>query len=69
MVGALAPASMLLASLPIVLFAGIMTTFVIQLALDQKAGLVLRVIISLGGAIALLGIASVVFGVFAHAAG
>ena len=49
-----------LAWLPIVLVVGVLGTFVIQLGLDQKVGLVNRVIISLSGSVLILGVATAV---------
>jgi hypothetical protein len=58
LVGIFAPHSRAIGWLPIVMFGGVMATFAIQLALDEKRGLVNRVIASLGGAIILLAIAT-----------
>jgi hypothetical protein len=60
-VGVIAPAAQSIAALPIVLYSGIMATFVIQLAIDQKVGFVTRVTISLGGVIVILALATAVF--------
>jgi uncharacterized membrane protein YidH (DUF202 family) len=49
--------------MPIVLFGGVMATFVIQLALDEKTGLVNRVMASLGGSVVILAAATAVFAV------
>jgi hypothetical protein len=46
--------------LAIVLAGAILATFVIQLALPSKEGLVLRMMASIGGAVVLLAIATVV---------
>jgi hypothetical protein len=60
-VGVLTPRGDAVRWLPIVLFGGVVVTFVIQLALDQKVGLVNRVMLSLGGAVLVLAIATAVF--------
>jgi hypothetical protein len=44
--------------LPIVLYIGIMATFVIQLARTEKGGLVNRVMASIGGSVVILAIAT-----------
>jgi hypothetical protein len=62
-VGVIAPASRSLAFLPIVLYTAIMATFIVQLAIDQKIGFVTRVMISLGGAIVILTLATAVLAV------
>jgi hypothetical protein len=54
--------------LPIVLAACVLLTFTIQLALQRKEALVNRVIASIGGAVALLAIATGVLAVL-HPAG
>ncbi|MBK4348246.1 hypothetical protein [Lacisediminihabitans changchengi] len=46
--------------MPIVLIVGVLGTFVIQLGLDQKVGLVNRVIVSLSGSVVILGLATTV---------
>ena len=56
----LAPAGQRLSWMPIVLVVGVLATFVIQLALDEKTGLVNRVIISLSGSVVILGLATAV---------
>lgn len=65
LVGVFAPHSAALGWLPIVLFGGVMLTFVIQLALDEKQGLVNRVMASLGGAVVILAASTAVFAVLA----
>ncbi len=65
LVGVIAPASHTIAALPIVLYAAIMATFVVQLAIDQKIGFVTRVTISLGGAIVILVVATAVYAALA----
>jgi len=65
LVGVLSPHEMAVGWLPIIMFGGIMATFVIQLALDEKRGLVNRVMVSLGGAVAVLAIATAVFALLA----
>jgi hypothetical protein len=60
-VGLLSPRGDAIGWLPIVLFGGVIVTFVIQLALDQKVGLVNRVMLSLGGAVLVLAVATAVF--------
>lgn len=47
--------------IPIVLAATLLLTFVIQLALQRKEGLVNRVIASIGGALVVLAVATGVF--------
>ncbi len=63
LVGFLAPHSRALGWMPIVLFGGVMATFVIQLALDEKQGLVNRVTASLGGSVIVLAVATGVLAV------
>ena len=63
LVGLLAPREHYLAWLPLVLAADVLLTFCIQLAIVQKEGLVDRVMACLGGAVAILGVATVVLGV------
>jgi len=65
LVGVLAPHSTAITWIPVVLFGGIMVTFVIQLALDQKVGLVNRVTISVGGSVVILAIATGIFALIA----
>ncbi len=57
LVGLLAPADRYL-SLPMVFAAAIVVTFVIQLAVPRKEGLVLRVMASVGGAVLILAVAT-----------
>ena len=49
-----------LAWIPVVLAVVVLLTFVIQLSLQRKEGLVNRIIASIGGSLALLAIATVV---------
>lgn len=65
LVGMYAPHARAVSWIPIVMFGGIMATFAIQLALDEKRGLVNRVIVSLGGAVILLAAATGIFALFA----
>jgi hypothetical protein len=51
--------------LPIVLFVGVIATFVIQLARTEKGGLVDRVMASIGGAVVILAVATGVFALLA----
>ncbi|MEP6843849.1 MAG: hypothetical protein ABJA11_10020 [Pseudolysinimonas sp.] len=61
-VGVLAPASTRtvtsLTWLPIVLAGSVLVTFVIQLALQRKEGLVIRMMASLGGALVICAVAT-----------
>jgi hypothetical protein len=54
-----------IAWLPIVLFVGIIATFVIQLARTEKGGLVDRVMASIGGAVVILAAATGIFALLA----
>ncbi len=63
LVSVLSPDSQYLTWLPIVLAACILLTFCIQLALVQKEGLVNRMTACLGGAVLILGLATVVLGI------
>lgn len=54
--------------LPIVLVLGLIATFVIQLALDEKVGLVSRVIASLAGSVVILAVATLVLALLVLAA-
>lgn len=65
LVGLFAPLARAVGWMPIIMVGGVMATFAIQLALDEKRGLVNRVILSLGGAVILLVIST---GIFALAA-
>lgn len=67
LVGVLAPATQYLDWLPIVLAAGILVTFSVQLAAVQKEGLVNRVMASLGGSLVILAIASAILSLIAIA--
>lgn len=46
--------------IPVVAAAAVLLTFVIQLSLQRKEGLVARIIASVGGVLAILGVATVV---------
>ena len=61
----LAPADQRLGWMPIVLVVGVLATFVIQLALDEKTGLVNRAIISLSGSVVILGAVTALLPLFA----
>jgi hypothetical protein len=54
-----------IALLPVVLGAGILITFCVQLALDRKDGLVNRVMASLGGSVVILAIFTAIFAIVA----
>ncbi|MCU1549791.1 MAG: hypothetical protein JWR36_351 [Glaciihabitans sp.] len=60
LVGLLAPHSGYFGWLAIVLGASVLLTFIVQLALSQKEGLVLRMMTSIGGAVALVAIGTAV---------
>jgi hypothetical protein len=47
--------------LVLVLFGGVVLTFVTQLGLDQKVGLVTRVMASLGGSVVILALATLAY--------
>ncbi len=63
--GVFAPHSAAIGWVPVVLFGGIMATFVIQLALDEKVGLVHRVTVSVGGSVVILAVATAIFALLA----
>jgi hypothetical protein len=65
LVGVFVPHPAALGWLTIVLFGGVLVTFVIQLGLDEKQGLVNRVMASLGGAIVILAVATLFYVVLA----
>jgi hypothetical protein len=67
LVGVFAPAAHYLDWLPIVMAAGILVTFSVQLAAVQKEGLVNRVMASLGGSLVILAIASAILSLIALA--
>jgi hypothetical protein len=69
LIGLLAPADEYLTWLPIVLGAGVLATFSIQLALVRKEGLVTRVMVSLGGSVVILAVATAILGTVALTAG
>jgi hypothetical protein len=60
LVGTIAPPTGYLRWLAIVLAGALIATFIIQLALPNKEGLVNRMILSIGGAVVLLAIATAV---------
>ena len=60
LVGLLAPHLRYFGWLAIVLGAAVILTFVVQLALAQKEGLVLRMMVSIGGSVALVAIGTIV---------
>ncbi|MES2170076.1 MAG: hypothetical protein V4479_05055 [Actinomycetota bacterium] len=51
--------------LTLVLFGGVLVTFVIQLGIDEKQGLVNRVIASLGGSVVILALATAAYALLA----
>jgi len=57
-VGILAPAAESVSWLPIVLGGGILVTFVVQLAIVRKEGLVMRIVLSLSGSVLILAVAT-----------
>jgi hypothetical protein len=63
LVGLLAAHQARIGWLPIVLVGGVLGTFVVQLALDEKIGLVNRVIVSLSGSVVILGLATAIFAI------
>ncbi|WP_157157071.1 MULTISPECIES: hypothetical protein [unclassified Diaminobutyricimonas] len=65
LVGFLVPAADRLAWLGVVLGAATLITFALQLALQEKDGLVTRVMLSVGGSVILLAVATAVFAVMA----
>jgi hypothetical protein len=65
LVGLLVPASDRLAWLGVVLGAATLVTFALQLALQEKDGLVTRVMLSVGGSVILLAVATAVFAIMA----
>lgn len=69
LVGLLATPAEYLTWLPIVLGAAVLLTFSIQLAIVRREGLVTRVMISVGGSVVILFLATVILGVVALAAG
>ena len=60
LVGLLSPHTGYFGWLSIVLGASVLLTFVVQLALPQKEGLVLRMMASIGGAVAIIVIGTIV---------
>ena len=69
LVGLLATPAEYLTWLPIVLGAAVLLTFSIQLAIVRREGLVTRVMVSVGGSVVILFLATVILGVVALAAG
>jgi hypothetical protein len=69
LVGLLATPAEYLTWLPIVLGAAVLLTFSIQLAIVHREGLVTRVMVSVGGSVVILFLATVILGVVALAAG
>ncbi len=69
LVGLLAVPAEYLTWLPIVLGAAVLLTFSIQLGIVRRAGLVTRVMVSVGGSVVILVIATAVLGTIALAAG
>jgi hypothetical protein len=69
LVGLLAVPSDYLTWLPIVLGAAVLLTFSIQLAIVRREGLVTRVMISMGGSVVILVLATALLGVVALMAG
>ena len=51
--------------LVLVLFGGVLVTFVVQLGLDEKQGLVNRVMASLGGSVVILALATATYALLA----
>jgi hypothetical protein len=60
LIGILSPRSAYLDSLSIVLAASVIATFIAQLALSQKGGLVMRMMLSIGGSAGLVLIGTLV---------
>jgi hypothetical protein len=63
LVGFLVPAPERLAWLGVVLGGATLVTFALQLALQEKDGLVTRVMLSVGGSVFLLAVATAVFAI------
>jgi hypothetical protein len=69
LVGLLAVPAEYLTWLPIVLGAAVLLTFSIQLGIVRRAGLVTRVMISVGGSVVILAVATAILGTIALTAG
>jgi hypothetical protein len=69
LVGLLAVPAEYLTWLPIVLGAGLLLTFSIQLAIVRREGLVTRVMVSVGGSVVIVFLATVILGLLAWTAG
>jgi hypothetical protein len=69
LVGVFAPPDEYLTWLPVVLGAGVLVTFSIQLALLRKEGLVTRLMVSLGGSVVILAVATAILGTVALTTG
>lgn len=69
LIGLLAPAAQYLQWLSIALASAVLLTFCIQLAIVRKEGLVDRVVASVGGAIVVLAVATVILSLVAASRG
>jgi hypothetical protein len=69
LVGLLATPAEYLTWLPMVLGAAVLVTFSIQLAIMRRDGLVTRVMVSVGGSVVILFLATAILGVLTLAAG
>jgi hypothetical protein len=69
LVGLLAVPAEYLTWLPMVLGVAVLVTFSIQLAIVRRDGLVTRVMVSVGGSVVILFLATAILGVVAVAAG
>ena len=69
LIAVFAPADEYLTWLPIALGVGVLVTFSIQLALLRKEGLVTRVMVSLGGSVVILAVATAILGTVALTTG
>lgn len=69
LIGLLSPVDEYLTWLAIALAAGILLTFCLQLAIVRKQGLVTRVMVSLGGSVVILGLATAILSIIASSAG
>ncbi len=65
LVGLFVPRTEAYGWLVLVLFGGVLVTFVVQLGLDEKQGLVNRVMASLGGSVVILALATAAYAVLA----
>jgi hypothetical protein len=61
LVGLFVPHAAALGWLTVVLFGGVLVTFVTQIGLDEKQGLVNRVMASLGGSVVILAVATLFY--------